>query len=74
MDNFELWAKNYPMEGTIKKLCEMAYSAGWNAGVDASDSEAWSKRDKWDEGDGYSPTKRDAAEEIGRAIRKLKKA
>ena len=44
---------------------------GWNAAIKAADSTAWDKRDKWDEGNGYSPTKAAAAEEIGCAIRCL---
>ena len=45
--------------------------AVWNAAIKAADSVAWGKRDKWDEGNGYSPTKAAAAEEIGYSIRQL---
>ena len=44
---------------------------GWNAAIEAADSEAWRKRDQWEEGNGYSPVKAAAAEEIGYAIRRL---
>ena len=45
--------------------------AVWNAAIKAADSVAWEKRDQWDEGNGYSPTKAAAAEEIGYSIRRL---
>jgi hypothetical protein len=51
-------------------LREISFKA-WNAAIEAADSEAWSKRDQWDEGNGYSPAKAAAAEEIGYAIRRL---
>ena len=45
--------------------------AVWNAAIKAAGSVAWEKRDQWDEGNGYSPTKAAAAEEIGYSIHRL---
>jgi hypothetical protein len=45
--------------------------AVWNAAIKAANSATWEKHDKWDDGNGYSPTKAAAAEEIGCAIRCL---
>ena len=50
---------------------EEIWRTAWNAAIDAADDKAWTKRDLWDEGNGYSPTKAAAAEEIGHAIRTL---
>jgi hypothetical protein len=53
------------------KTHEEIYRTAWNEAIKAADSVAWEKRDQWDEGNGYSPTKAAAAEEIGYAIRRL---
>ena len=50
---------------------EEIYRTAWNDAIKAADSVAWEKRDQWDEGNGYSPIKAAAAEEIGHAIRRL---
>ena len=54
-------------ETHVRRICKIA----WNAAINAADDKAWGKRDMWGEGDGYSPTKAKAAEEIGYAIRTL---
>lgn len=51
---------------------EEIWRTAWNAAIAAADDKAWTKRDLWDEGNGCSPTKAAAAEEIGYAIRTLK--
>ena len=66
---FDVWAKD---RGVWPRLThEEIWGAAWSAAIEAADEKVWSKRDKWDEGDGYSPTKAKAAEEIGYAIRTL---
>jgi hypothetical protein len=50
---------------------EQFAQAVWNAAIKAANSATWEKQDKWGEGNGYSPTKAAAAEEIGCAIRRL---
>jgi hypothetical protein len=66
---FAEWCKT---RGVWPRLThEEIWHTAWNAAIKAADDKAWSKRDLWDEGDGYSPTKVKAAEEIGYAIRTL---
>lgn len=68
--------KHQFMEWCIRKdgkpqVLDEVWIDAWNAAVKACEEKAWSKRDKWDEGDGFSPAKASAAEEIGCAIRNL---
>ncbi len=66
---FQEWCRN---RGVWPRLThEGIWHTAWNAAIKAADDKAWSKRDLWDEGNGYSPTKAKAAEEIGYAIRTL---
>lgn len=66
---FQEWCSN---RGVWPRLThEEIWHTAWNAAIKAADDKAWSKRDLWDEGSGYSPTKAAAAEEIGYAIRTL---
>jgi len=71
---FDLWGQvnGVKIDPPIMKEAMMEIAAkGWAAAIEAADSAVWEKRDQWEEGDGYSPTKAAAAEEIGRSIRRL---
>ena len=73
-DSFEAyWAARgiVTQPAAIGLLYRDVAGKAWNAAIQAADSVCWTKRDKWDEGNGYSPTKGAAAEEIGRAVRNL---
>lgn len=53
---------------------EEIFAAGWNAAVKAADSAVQSKWDEYCQENKFLPSKRDAAEEIGYAIRRLEVA